>query len=481
MFTNDGERIISLDRFAPMLESVKCGERMTLAFKDKKGFEYATKTWGWVNENEDHSFILITDHESCSPEDQRQPFQINDVDYDEKNNIAYLVGVEKEWKEVAHDIDLTWGRFQMPQDVTRRDIGDWNQEFPLDMKTDLNPLGVDTDSFSLKCIDCGSKGQFHVAAAFRLREGEIAEASLEVRPQGLRADLGLQFEKKSTTGPLSESYSPTFLEIPLPWPRLMIPGIIGLEGVVKAGASIGMKELSQKTTIEFGMSAVIPDDALFFTDLANTDRNQFSGWEVDFERKPFKVSTKAKGAVTAAPLWFVGIDFDLFKWEFNAGFQLKFPEATLSVDGFGTPGTTCPNEGKQDGTSVGFSIGAAVNFAAGSSAGKDVSVGLPALTSPIWEVKEKRSLDSPSSNSDLAPETHVIEKRKNIFLGGSISVPILVNFDPFLFLVSEANRLSVRFQVTVGNMFTSGRRRNSSSTTATSRGSTSQGGTSMRS
>src|SRR5262245_5974025 len=95
MFTNDGARILSVERFRPMLKSLECGPRMVLSFTSKENFEYAIRAWNWVNENETHAFIMIADDPGCGDDDDRAPYLIYNADYDEEKYIAYLYGTQK--------------------------------------------------------------------------------------------------------------------------------------------------------------------------------------------------------------------------------------------------------------------------------------------------------------------------------------------------------------------------------------------------
>lgn len=60
-----------MERFSGKLKSVNCGEDMMLEFIDDTAFEYAKRTWNWVNQDVNNSFIMVTNYAGCADEDER--------------------------------------------------------------------------------------------------------------------------------------------------------------------------------------------------------------------------------------------------------------------------------------------------------------------------------------------------------------------------------------------------------------------------
>src|SRR5205814_2118567 len=88
LYAASGELIISMERFRGMLKSVQCSEHMVLAFNSDTSFQYAIHAWKWVNEADRNSFIIIADDPACAPRDQRRPFNISGIHYDEQKFTA---------------------------------------------------------------------------------------------------------------------------------------------------------------------------------------------------------------------------------------------------------------------------------------------------------------------------------------------------------------------------------------------------------
>ena len=47
---------------------------LALTFGSTEAFNYAKKQWDYVNKAKDGRFLLITNHDGCGPDDQRQSY-----------------------------------------------------------------------------------------------------------------------------------------------------------------------------------------------------------------------------------------------------------------------------------------------------------------------------------------------------------------------------------------------------------------------
>lgn len=73
----NGRNIVLMERFDHLTESVDCHGQdgtLSLTFKSKAAFERACEAWNFINDAEEIQFLLITNHEDCSPIDQRRPY-----------------------------------------------------------------------------------------------------------------------------------------------------------------------------------------------------------------------------------------------------------------------------------------------------------------------------------------------------------------------------------------------------------------------
>lgn len=77
LYASNGLNIVLMERFDHLTRSVDCNGLdglMSLSFKTREGFRRALGAWSFINDEEDANFLLIADHEDCSPSDQRQPY-----------------------------------------------------------------------------------------------------------------------------------------------------------------------------------------------------------------------------------------------------------------------------------------------------------------------------------------------------------------------------------------------------------------------
>lgn len=180
MFADENMQIISMEKFASMLDYVECGEEMVLAFKNKPSFEHAIQVWNWVNEDETHSFIMMANHPACGKED-RQPYYIYDVDYDEEKNIAYLYGEEKRLRDIVNTFDVEFGNLDLPEDdqseLSRRwpFNDDLEGSFDISLESDYTGTLLEADSdgagnYRLASEGCGFTGglSFHGRIGFTI-------------------------------------------------------------------------------------------------------------------------------------------------------------------------------------------------------------------------------------------------------------------------------------------------------------------------
>ena len=77
LYAQDGLPIVLLEKFDEYTSAIDCNGddgTMSLTFKSQSAFDYALKTWSYVNKKEEDKFLLIANHEGCSPANRRQPY-----------------------------------------------------------------------------------------------------------------------------------------------------------------------------------------------------------------------------------------------------------------------------------------------------------------------------------------------------------------------------------------------------------------------
>ncbi|KAI9808790.1 MAG: hypothetical protein M1825_003943 [Sarcosagium campestre] len=112
LYAPDGMSIIMMEQFEDFTSAVDCqGEDklLSLTFKTRSAFDFAMSDWTKINDDNEKSFILVTNHEGCGPDLQRQAYIITQVTPDESFLRSNLVAEAAPWKQVAGTFDVNIG------------------------------------------------------------------------------------------------------------------------------------------------------------------------------------------------------------------------------------------------------------------------------------------------------------------------------------------------------------------------------------
>jgi hypothetical protein len=158
-----------MEEFGDELEDVDCTPpTMFMDFKTKDAFEAAKQKWGWVNEKEQHHFILFVNHPKCGPKNQRTPYNITKIEYDAKKFVANMVAQKIDFKQACHT-----GRLRV--EATTQQIGAQNATLNprwrlsqsgsiyKDISGNVFNIGDASNNVRLDCTDCGTNGRMGVA------------------------------------------------------------------------------------------------------------------------------------------------------------------------------------------------------------------------------------------------------------------------------------------------------------------------------
>jgi outer membrane receptor protein involved in Fe transport len=300
VYTGDGELIISMERFARMLKSVECGDNMVLAFNTEAAFQYAIHAWDWVNEQTNHSFLMISNHPSCGPDSQRQPYYVYGVHYDEPNFTAYLHAIKRTWTEVAHTFDLNVGQAPPPSELRPRQPQSndnsvtWNLagNFQHDLFT-VNASGIDV---GVSCQSCGVTGAVIVGWYITYENFIPQDIVFTVQPKKFLASvvLGLSLSGE-TVGP---SFSKE-VKLSVPIAGLQILDIANLGPEFDLTFGFSASAVSGTLEMSYGLTAALSDDAILTMDLLNPGNSNFSGWAPQVNQVPLDVSGEISANVEA--------------------------------------------------------------------------------------------------------------------------------------------------------------------------------------
>ena len=150
--TNEYENILNAEKFWPLLKSLGCAsDGLRMVFNDDVTFERAKGIWDWANGEDDRHFIMVIGAGDCGWNDERQPYLVRTLDYEEEGNVAKLMGEPRDWSDIAHSYDLDIG--SLAEDALDRDHDDGGNmkgdgaENPVDEVVKRNAQSTDRDGF----------------------------------------------------------------------------------------------------------------------------------------------------------------------------------------------------------------------------------------------------------------------------------------------------------------------------------------------
>ena len=368
----DGRQLVSMERFEGLTTEVDCDKTMSLKFVSEDAFKYAIGAWNWVNEKEENNFVMIANHDGCGPDQERVPYSITDVDYDEENFIAYLTGTEMKWTDMESDLIIEYGT--VPDGALTRRL-DVSKSGSVTMSMQKS-LGASKNLWSgkhsgitlnLNCLQCGTSGSLRfsgrVKASIGLFKITIKELYMQTQPQNLQARLHLQM---TASGSGSYSNSKRLLSFPL-------PGSISIPKIFKLGATcdydVGMDaSIKGSASLSYGVIAKVPNSAMLKVDLRTPSKSKFSGWKPTFEQIPLKAKAEINGrlAVYSQPGVSCGIKV-LNKYGYEVALKMKLPEiAAVLSSKVNSHGGLCGNPAYKKSLNFALTVGVGMTFHAGS-------------------------------------------------------------------------------------------------------------------
>ncbi|KAI4102079.1 MAG: hypothetical protein L6R37_004586 [Teloschistes peruensis] len=360
----DGLPIILMERFEGLTSAVDCkgdDHKMSLTFKTQEAYDYALKTWQIINEDDDKQFLLIANHNACSPEDERQPYKVSSVTEDEADLTISMATNITQWSEVAGTYDLDFGKVAVRQPSQKlRPRGFWGDivnvgkgaleaaQGNADLSKSVNfavavgqpgqKTNIYTDDkgrFSIDCIDCYITGTWQVQGHIVVQGFVLQDLTLEAAPQDFKAKLELEATVTSSKSPDTLQSSKELFSAPIPGAGIAVTGIF------KLGATVSYEVGTSATfagtaTADFGLSASLPNGAKVVADVNNPSDSSATGWSGSSLTPNFEV-TKLSASLTLAAFSQPKIAFGLELVEVgnvDIAVTMKLPEisSTLSAD-----------------------------------------------------------------------------------------------------------------------------------------------------
>lgn len=254
-----------------------------MTFSQKADFDAAQKRWKWVDEKDVNNFILVTEMEQCYKGDDRSPYLVKSMAFDEATLSVNVDGTEQPWEVVKTGqikitnqwVDPTTVAQTHPQLVRRG-------EKTLNLAMDKSFTLFDWKKESKDTAGLGIKANVHlqtggaILADIDLKwEGKIIKT-----PKGFTADfkprdlfgqiiLGLEVD-----GKLGKPINFDAAAIDIPVGGFSIAKIISVGPMAGVGIHFGSTAIEGTAQVSVGAKAKIPNNAIAHFESQDSKKNK---------------------------------------------------------------------------------------------------------------------------------------------------------------------------------------------------------------
>lgn len=310
----DNEFILPVENFAKRMKSINCGtpgKPMVLEFSDKGSLSYAKSAWKWIDEAAVNHFVLVTGPDMCYKGDNRSPYLVSSIKFDDAKLSAEIIAEEKPWEEIAQDFTLNLGHEYVnpatasathPHLTRRQDEGK-----PMDISRTFSRSlfnytkdSRETSGLSLSAnVDLTTGGS--IIADFEIIKSSLLnipkDAKLTIHPQGLNAIMALRLGADGRLGKAFQWDMKPQIEIPVQ--ALKIKGILEIGPFITMGVHVETSDLAGTASLSVGAKATIKDNAKIDVRLGKPEENSISGWQPEFQKVDPTFSAEISGGVRA--------------------------------------------------------------------------------------------------------------------------------------------------------------------------------------
>lgn len=293
----DDEYILAMENFAKRMKSINCGapgQPMILEFSDAESLKYAKSAWKWIDDADINHFTLVTEPNMCFQGDDRSPYLVSAIKFDDTKLTAEITAEEKKWEEVAHTfrlnlsheyVDPSTANVTYPHLARRGDDGT-QMDISHTFNGELFNYAKDskeTAGMALSAdVELTTEGSIIADFDVETILGFPKDATLTIHPQGVNGILKLFLNADGKLGKeLQWDMKP---EIEIPVQALKIGKLLEIGPFITMGVHFGSSALEGTSEMSFGAKAKIKDEAKVDVRLKKPEENSISGWKPDFEK-----------------------------------------------------------------------------------------------------------------------------------------------------------------------------------------------------
>jgi hypothetical protein len=364
-----------MDRFTGMLNAVDChAESMMLQFNSNDSFNSARHSWNWVSDAVNNTFVLIANYDGCGPDQERQPFLVNDLRFVEANFTVFLEAQQKEWEDVAKTYSFNMG-YRPPLNssvLAPRDDPDFVMSLASNFNRNLFSTTIDGIDLSVDCVNCGTSGKLNVDFDLDVNVFSDSHLAMKVSPQDVAAFLQLRL---SASGTLAKEYRWEKNLISIPIEGVKVGSFAKIGAFLDVDVGFTMDEWTGEVDAQFGARMGLSNNAIVEIDVLHLGSGKFSGWDPALTAIPFTLSAKVEGGVTIYAQPAISLSAEAFGKGIELSLDLQMPYIDADFTAMADTGGVCDTQ-----QTLGVEVSA--------SAGVDLSVQVATAgneANPLWE------------------------------------------------------------------------------------------------
>ncbi|KAF1976820.1 hypothetical protein BU23DRAFT_527890 [Bimuria novae-zelandiae CBS 107.79] len=387
----ENENILSMEHFDDMITNVHCGNNsIEMTFEDDATFAYAQRVWDWVNGADNHSFVMVAGPGDCGTNEDRIPYIVSTLYYDEDANKATLGAIESNWTAIAHTYDLVIGSNDTQNRTSEASVlpRDIDKDTSIDFNHHLNgSLAIARGDLSatVTCLNCSTTGSFDMKFKISQKLGIPTDATITLKPKGVSAYAKM---KLAGTGKVVQSLTKTFDLLSIPLAGLDIPGVFELGPFLTVALGAELTGIALTATVTSGATGSLYDSAVVEMNMLDPSENTFSGWDPKVEILETSVDGSISGGVQAFLQASLELKANALGKGFRIGLDLKVPSVNAKLTGITSTKEVCEGSNQNIGVKATTGIGGQLGIKAFRESDESkpfVTITLAALEKPLTE------------------------------------------------------------------------------------------------
>lgn len=369
LYAPDGLEMVLMEEFDGLTSAVDCqGDdgTISLTFSSPNAFNYALQQWAHINDSDDGKFLLIANHDGCGPEDQRQPYLISKITEDGSTSTTYLTSQAAPWSDIAATYDLDFGQtslYTQTSQLKKRGLisdleGNFNESksvtFDISTGTKGQVSSIYSDSeFNLNCINCFTTGSFELTGHLVTDHWSLSELTLTASPQDFQAELELEVNITANESPNTLQFQKQLFSSAIPGAGISIPEIFTLGATLSYSVG-GTASFQGTASVDFGLSATLPDSAQLVADIKNPDSSSATGFNGGTLTPLFNVN-EMSAAVTLGAYSLPMISFGVSLVKIGSAsldVSVKLPEVDVTLTAEYDQGGVCSGSSSDTGVKL---------------------------------------------------------------------------------------------------------------------------------